>query len=81
MWKRLRQAFARHYGWVSRMGGRVRSVLGLVAAKRERAVEDSRCIEARARFWAELREGQREAEAKCPRLDSVMQKLQKEHGA
>jgi hypothetical protein len=52
MWKRLRQAISR-----------VRELLGLVAARRERGQEDSRRNAARARFWAEMREGQREAEA------------------
>jgi hypothetical protein len=41
----------------------VRELLGLVAAKRARSQEDSRRSAARARFWAQVREGQREAEA------------------
>jgi hypothetical protein len=69
MWKRVRRALARCYGWMSRTGGRVRGVLGLIVARRERAVEDSGSIAARARFWDEFRDGQREAEANCPRLD------------
>ena len=44
-------------------------LLGLIAAKRERDQEDSRQSAARARFWADLREGQREAEAHCSRHD------------
>jgi chromosome condensin MukBEF MukE localization factor len=52
MWKRLRQAISR-----------VRELLILVAARRERSQEDSRQSAARARFWADVREGQREAEA------------------
>jgi len=52
MWKRLRQAISR-----------VRELLGFIGAKRERGQEDSRRSAARARFWAEAREGQREAEA------------------
>jgi hypothetical protein len=41
----------------------MRDLLGLVAAKRAREQEDSRRSAARARFWAQVREGQREAEA------------------
>ncbi|MFI5366796.1 MAG: hypothetical protein ACHQ4J_14365 [Candidatus Binatia bacterium] len=52
MWRRLRQAIIM-----------VREMLALVAAKRARGQEDSRRSAARARFWAEVREGQREAEA------------------
>jgi hypothetical protein len=52
MWRRLRQAISM-----------VREMLALVAAKRARGQEDSRRSAARARFWAEVREGQREAEA------------------
>jgi len=52
MWKRLRRVITM-----------VRELLGLVAAKRARDQEDSRRSAARARFWAQVREGQREAEA------------------
>jgi hypothetical protein len=52
MWRRLRRAVKV-----------VRELLGLVAAKRARSQEDSRRSAARARFWAQVREGQREAEA------------------
>ncbi|HXQ21502.1 MAG TPA: hypothetical protein VN812_07505 [Candidatus Acidoferrales bacterium] len=52
MWRRLRQAISM-----------VREMLTFVAAKRARGQEDSRRSAARARFWAEVREGQREAEA------------------
>lgn len=48
---------------------RVRELLGLIAAKRQRGQEDSRQNSARARFWADLREGHREAEARCSRQD------------
>jgi hypothetical protein len=54
---------------MKRAGSQVRSVVGLIAARREQAAEDTRCIEARARFWDELRKGQREAEANSPRSD------------
>ena len=69
MWRRLRLALARQYGWVWRTGSRVRGVLGRSAAKREQAAEDRRHTEARARFWAEHREGERQAEAHCARLE------------
>jgi hypothetical protein len=52
MWRRLRRAI-----------NTVRELLGLVAAKRARDREDSRRSAARARFWSQVREGQREAEA------------------
>jgi hypothetical protein len=52
MWKRLRQAMSR-----------VREILGRIGAKKVRDQEDSRRSAARARFWAEVREGRREAEA------------------
>lgn len=52
MWKRLRQAISV-----------VRELLGLVAAKRARGQEDSRQSAARARFWADVHEGRREAKA------------------
>ena len=68
MWK-LRQAIVRHGMWVWQRTGRVRELLGLFAAKRERDQEDSRQSATRARFWADLREGQREAEALCSRRD------------
>lgn len=63
MWKRLRQAIARHGNGVWQHTRRVRELLGLIAAKRHRDREDSRRNAARTRFWAEVREGQREAEA------------------
>jgi len=69
MWKRLRQAIVRHGGWVWRGTDRVRELLGLIAAKRERGQEDSRRSAARARFWADVSEGRREAEAHCSRQD------------
>jgi len=48
----------------------VHRILGLITAKKKRAVDASRLLEARARFWDEVREGQREAEASCPKLDA-----------
>ncbi len=69
MRNRMRRALARPLGWMSRTGGRVRRGLGLIVVRRERAAEDSDSVAARARFWDEFRDGQREAEANCPRLD------------
>lgn len=69
VWRRLRRALAHHCGWVWRQGGRVRGLLGRGAAERARSEDDRRHVEARARFWAELREGQREAAAHGARLD------------
>jgi hypothetical protein len=56
MVKHLRQVLARYWKrWWPR-GGWVRAVLGN---------EKIGSADARTRFWAELREGQREAEAEC----------------
>ena len=63
MWKLLRQAVARNGRWLWRRTGRVRELLDRIAAKRERDREESRSSAERTRFWADLREGQREAEA------------------
>jgi hypothetical protein len=52
MWSRLRQVISR-----------VRELLGGIAARRERDRTDRRQSAARVRFWAEMREGRREAEA------------------
>ena len=71
MWRRLRLALARHYESVCRQRRRLGGILGRSVAQRERAAEDHRHVEARARFWAEHREGERQAEAHCARLDPV----------
>ena len=55
MRNRLREALARRWGRLWRMLG--------PSAMREMNEESTRWAEARARFWAELREGQREAES------------------
>jgi hypothetical protein len=61
---RMRLALARLSGWVGRRAGRIRALFGRGAALG--AGDDGhRHLEARARFWAEHREGQREAEAQC----------------
>jgi hypothetical protein len=63
MLKRLYQAIAWYFPGVWRRTGRVRQLLGRIAARREREQEHSRRSVARARFWAEVHEGRREAEA------------------
>jgi len=68
MRKRLRQALARRWRSLWRRAGRLRDVLGPIAAKIEGDEEARRWAEKRARFWAELREGQREAEAHRARV-------------
>jgi hypothetical protein len=59
----LHQALARL--WARAVWGR--RVLSHIVARNARSRQNSRSDEARARFWAELREGQREAEAQCSR--------------
>ena len=61
--KQLRQALARFGGWVGRRRASLRGFLGRGAALRARTLQDRRELDARARFWAEVRAGQREAEA------------------
>ena len=68
MLNRLRQALVRHCGWLWARAAWERRVLSRIAARNARKQQSSRSDEARARFWAELREGQREAEAQCSRL-------------
>jgi len=63
MWKRLAQAIARHRRSAGLWPDRARDLLVRAFARRERDQEDRRLSADRARFWAELREGQREAEA------------------
>ena len=67
MRERLRQTLALHWGWLWRRARTWHGILGLITAKKEQDEERSQWTEARARFWAELREGQREAEAHCSR--------------
>jgi hypothetical protein len=44
--------------------------LGGIAAKRDHNADARRWADARSRFWTELREGEREAEAQRPRRRS-----------
>jgi hypothetical protein len=67
MWNRVRLALAPLSTWARRRGSRMRAFLRRSATNSERSEDDGRHVEARARFWAELREGQREAEAECAR--------------
>jgi hypothetical protein len=63
MWKRLREAIGRVGRGAWQRTNRVRALLSVTAAKRERDQENSRRGAARARFWAGVDEGRREAEA------------------
>jgi hypothetical protein len=69
MWRRSRLRLVQLFGWVWRQGRRGHAFLGRSATERARVEGDCRQVEARARFWAELREGQREAEALSARRD------------
>jgi hypothetical protein len=69
MRERVREGMVWYGKWVSRQRGRVRDVLRFIAAKRRQDQADSRQNAARTRFWADLREGQREADAECARRD------------
>lgn len=60
MQNRLREALG--HLWASFWGRR-----GRVAVKREYDAKGRAGVEARARFWTEFREGQREAEARSSR--------------
>jgi hypothetical protein len=62
-------AFAQLNRWMWRLASGTRGLLGRGAERRARTADDSRRIEARTRFWAELREGQREAETHSGRRD------------
>jgi hypothetical protein len=64
----LWQALRRHCQRLWQRRGRMRDRFGLFAARRERAMQDSREQE-RARFWDELHQGQREAEKRCSNAD------------
>lgn len=52
---------ARVWSWLSRAAGRLGARLQDKAEQQPRDV-----VAARSRFWAELREGQREADARLP---------------
>jgi hypothetical protein len=60
----LRRIVARYQGWLWNMMAERRDVRGAIAVKRpDRARLDH--IDGRRQFWAEFREGQRQAEDKC----------------
>lgn len=65
---RMRLALARLTGWLGRRGSRMRAFF-VRDSTDTGSNDDGRHVEARARFWSELREGQREAEAQCARRD------------
>ena len=66
----MRLALANFRIWVRRHGSEMGGLAGRGAEKRMRAEDQNRHVESRARFWAELRDGQREAEAHSARRDS-----------
>ena len=68
MQNRLREALVRHWRWFWARAARARAVLGRIAARSPRNHRSGRSDEARAHFWAEFREGQREAEVRSVRL-------------
>jgi len=57
-----------------------RGAFGRRAEDRESLVHDRRALEARVRFWDELRDGQREAEAEA-KSELVVAPLPHERGA
>lgn len=63
MWKRLDQVLMRGFGTVWRRV-RERGFLAVVLPRRAREQQENDRTKVRARFWADLREGQREAEAR-----------------
>ena len=65
----MREGIARYGKWVVRQSRRLRDLWRVIAAQRERGREDKRLDAARTRFWADLRKGQREADAQCVRRD------------
>jgi len=65
MLKRLRHKIARPAKWMQQTLGSMRALLTRGVAKREQTAEGRRQSVARARFWADVRDGQREAEAHC----------------
>jgi hypothetical protein len=66
-WRRVRLALVRLHATVRR---HVRAVLARSVARKHRTQEDYRDLDARARFWAEFREGQDEAAARSERRKS-----------
>jgi hypothetical protein len=67
MWK---NAIGRRVASVRRAVGKVREMWGRIGAKRELDREVTRSEAARARFWADFREGQREADGQASRRNS-----------
>jgi hypothetical protein len=69
MWKRVHHALTTGCRRLWRRYGSLRGLLGLVTPGRARDTGDGDAA-ARARFWDAVREGQREADARCARRDS-----------
>lgn len=70
MWRRFYLALTRPCRRAWRQGKRrVRGLLARTTADRSLTEDDCRQAEARARFWSELREGQREAAAQSATRD------------
>ncbi|MBZ5626837.1 MAG: hypothetical protein LAQ69_50400 [Acidobacteriia bacterium] len=61
----LLQALRRQYRWLRQQRSKVRDLLGVVIPRRDGDARPSRRDVERARFWAAMREGQREAERLC----------------
>ena len=59
----LRRTIARHWRWFWNTQAEPHDVRGSIAEKRDRARLGH--VDGRRQFWAEFREGQREAEDKC----------------
>ena len=66
MWTSLRPALIRSCKALLRWGGSVSGRIGQLTPTRQRR-EDDRREDARARFWADVRDGQNEAERNSAR--------------
>ena len=68
MWNQFYHALTSHCRRLWRRGGGLRRVLGRVTLSKGRNDGDGDAA-ARARFWDAVREGQREADARCARRE------------
>jgi hypothetical protein len=64
----LYRVVRRHWRWFWQRRGGIGDASDSTAAMEKRDVSDDRA-EARARFWDGVREGRREAEARCAKRD------------
>jgi hypothetical protein len=69
---RLRQALARRLEWLWRGQDDERGVPGSITLNRENGRQGYRRDDDRRRFWAEFREGQRQAEKSCLEAKPLM---------